>query len=788
MPNDVFRAGDAVLVFGVDDGASPEGAAADAVVSAYDLTNVVGRLTDVTVSVATDVRAFFELGRRYPTHLRPGPCACPGPPHARTSTARCCGCCSATARSSPPSAANFVQPTLNIVTTLRDPARPDNMTRRDDLRRAVRLLDLLHPGGGLRHGADLVQGAADRVRGDVRRGMAAIAGERRGRRRGPARGERDGMHEVDDPARRAAAGRAGVAPTPPELVVVLRPLTVGRLALISRAARDDAGLVPLLMIKESLVDPPLTLDRIRDMHIGLVHHLVSRINRISGLTADGELIDETLDSAAGGMHVLLARHFGWTPEQVAAVHPGTGRRLPRGHRTRARPRGRRSMTALDDLARKAARPLAIGERLLRVPRAAPPLPAWPDPQAQLETLLAAGSERGARPPPTLRPRGREADRPWRAGGQAPRSPMSALRRRAPSASPHNRRRGGESAARSRAGRAIVAYAGGESAARAGGAIVAPADAGGESARSRSARSPCRRARWRTLCGAASRRRVRRAVACRWRDRRAGVRGWRVCPGVAPTTPPGRCTPAASPRSGRAPGSDVAPSAGGESAVRPRAGGAIVAGRRVRSGIARRRSPARCTPAASPPRGCAPIARSRRRTRVTSRRGRRSASPLRGRAPSARSPAPSTTSREPCAAGAGPRAIGDAGRVRGATPAASSPHRRAHAATPSPTAEPPASRPRPVRIAPARRSEDPAPEAWLPLGRLALGSVDFAGARRRGRRRARARGGARAPRGRLRRADGAAGRGPRARVPAAVRHRRAGALTCRSSSRASNSPT
>jgi hypothetical protein len=91
MPNDVFRAIDAVLVFGVDDPASPEGAAADALVSQYDLSNVVGRLAHVNGALV---------------RLLLGDVA-----------------------TSPPSAANFVQPAFNIVATLKDPARPDNDTR-----------------------------------------------------------------------------------------------------------------------------------------------------------------------------------------------------------------------------------------------------------------------------------------------------------------------------------------------------------------------------------------------------------------------------------------------------------------------------------------------------------------------------------------------------------------------------------------------------------------------------------------------------------------------------------
>jgi hypothetical protein len=129
MPNDVFRAGDAVLVVGVDDANSPEGAAADAVVSTYDLSNVVGRLTDVSIAVSTDVRAFFELGRRYPTHLRAGSVRVSGTAGRAHVNGALLRLLLGEGAVSPPSAANFVQPTLNIVATLRDPARPDNFTR-----------------------------------------------------------------------------------------------------------------------------------------------------------------------------------------------------------------------------------------------------------------------------------------------------------------------------------------------------------------------------------------------------------------------------------------------------------------------------------------------------------------------------------------------------------------------------------------------------------------------------------------------------------------------------------
>lgn len=67
------------------------------------------------------------------------------------------------------------------------------------------------------------------------------------------------------------------------LVVQLRPLTIGSFGLIMKAAKQDPGLIPLLMIKETLVEPTLSLDQIRGMHLGLVNFLIAEIRQISGL-------------------------------------------------------------------------------------------------------------------------------------------------------------------------------------------------------------------------------------------------------------------------------------------------------------------------------------------------------------------------------------------------------------------------------------------------------------------------------------------------------------------------
>ena len=128
MPNDVFRAVDAVLVLGVDDATSAEGAAADALVTEYDLSNVVGRLRNVTISVATDLKPFYEIGRRYPSHLRPGIIQVSGTADRAHVNGALLRLLLGDGAVSPPSAPNFVQPSFNIIATLNDPSRPEERT------------------------------------------------------------------------------------------------------------------------------------------------------------------------------------------------------------------------------------------------------------------------------------------------------------------------------------------------------------------------------------------------------------------------------------------------------------------------------------------------------------------------------------------------------------------------------------------------------------------------------------------------------------------------------------
>ena len=128
------------------------------------------------------------------------------------------------------------------------------------------------------------------------------------------------IHEIAIPPAVLAPAAADHEAEP--RIVRMRPLTVGTLTLISRAARDDVSLVPLLLIKESLVEPTLSLDQVRQMHVGLVHFLVRQANVISGLTADGDSPADVPETPTTRAHLLLAKHFGWTPEQVSQLTPG----------------------------------------------------------------------------------------------------------------------------------------------------------------------------------------------------------------------------------------------------------------------------------------------------------------------------------------------------------------------------------------------------------------------------------------------------------------------------------
>lgn len=68
-----------------------------------------------------------------------------------------------------------------------------------------------------------------------------------------------------------------------DFIVQIRPLNLGTFQLIMKAAKHDVALIPLLMIKESLVEPEMSLKQVKKLPLGLVKFLIEHIREISGL-------------------------------------------------------------------------------------------------------------------------------------------------------------------------------------------------------------------------------------------------------------------------------------------------------------------------------------------------------------------------------------------------------------------------------------------------------------------------------------------------------------------------
>ncbi len=98
--------------------------------------------------------------------------------------------------------------------------------------------------------------------------------------------------------------------------VRLKPLTVGDLQIISRAAKESDHLIAALMVQRSLVEPAVTVAEAASMHIGLMQYLLGEVNRISGIVTDVENLSSSLEAPMVKAAFLLAREFGWTPQQI----------------------------------------------------------------------------------------------------------------------------------------------------------------------------------------------------------------------------------------------------------------------------------------------------------------------------------------------------------------------------------------------------------------------------------------------------------------------------------------
>jgi hypothetical protein len=104
--------------------------------------------------------------------------------------------------------------------------------------------------------------------------------------------------------------------------VVLRPLEVRDLQRVSKAARDDDELSAALMIQTAVAEPSLTLDQVSRLPAGLARFLVERINAVSGVSTARDRLQELVQAPLARACFVLARDFGWTPEEVTGMTVG----------------------------------------------------------------------------------------------------------------------------------------------------------------------------------------------------------------------------------------------------------------------------------------------------------------------------------------------------------------------------------------------------------------------------------------------------------------------------------
>lgn len=112
----------------------------------------------------------------------------------------------------------------------------------------------------------------------------------------------------------AAAGAGGQ--------VTLRPLTVRDVQRVAQAAKEQRLVSGVLMVQQALVSPKLTVEQAGSLSAGLLQFLLEQVNRISGLSVADEDLDSALKAPLTRACFVLAREFGWTPEECAALTLG----------------------------------------------------------------------------------------------------------------------------------------------------------------------------------------------------------------------------------------------------------------------------------------------------------------------------------------------------------------------------------------------------------------------------------------------------------------------------------
>ncbi len=131
-----------------------------------------------------------------------------------------------------------------------------------------------------------------------------------------------GTHIVEIPAEVLVPGDPGLDSGSVSGSVTLRPLVLADVQRIQKAARHDEALTTVLMVQQALVEPEVSIDQVNRMHCGLIEFLLAEVNRISGLTMGREDMEHVVREPMARACFELARRFGWTPDECAALTVG----------------------------------------------------------------------------------------------------------------------------------------------------------------------------------------------------------------------------------------------------------------------------------------------------------------------------------------------------------------------------------------------------------------------------------------------------------------------------------
>jgi hypothetical protein len=130
-------------------------------------------------------------------------------------------------------------------------------------------------------------------------------------------------HDVEVPPAILAPASGPAAHGPPMPAKLrMRPLTVRDIQRVTKAARDDDTLLSVLLLKEAVVEPALSLEQVHGLHAGLARFLIEELNRISGLALDDETMADAIQAPLARACFILAQEFGWSPQEVGDLTMG----------------------------------------------------------------------------------------------------------------------------------------------------------------------------------------------------------------------------------------------------------------------------------------------------------------------------------------------------------------------------------------------------------------------------------------------------------------------------------